>query len=115
MAQIVKEINYKDWNIQVRCDAERPYLQVQFREHDKWKATTTTQSGRKWFLSPHMTRSEIVQTAFKAVLTAEEHETRERFHYKGAAIFGPHFNVDVLVGVCESGTHLEHRAMKVTA
>jgi hypothetical protein len=43
-----------------------------------------------------MTRSEVVQTALKAVLSAEEHEARERFLYKGKAVFGPHFDVDVL-------------------
>ena len=44
-----------------------------------------------------MTKSEIVQTAFLAVLTAAEHEIRETFKYHDAAIFGPHFNVDRLV------------------
>ena len=53
-------------------------------------------SGRKWMLSPHMVKSEVVQTAFKAVLTAAEHEARERFLYRGRAIFGPHYDVDRL-------------------
>ncbi|MPZ36633.1 MAG: hypothetical protein GEU95_00995 [Rhizobiales bacterium] len=55
--------------------------------------------GRKWLLSQHMTKSEVVQTAFKAVLTAFEHEIRETFKYQGAAIFGPHFSVDRLVSL----------------
>jgi hypothetical protein len=54
-------------------------------------------NGRKWFLSNHMTRSEVVQTAFKAVLTAEEHEAREHFKYRGQSIFDPHYDVDKLV------------------
>jgi hypothetical protein len=37
-----------------------------------------------------------VQTALKAVLTAEEHEAREQFFYRGGAVFGPHINVDRL-------------------
>ena len=57
---------------------------------------------RKWLLSRHMTRSELVQTAFKCVLTSIEHEAREQFTYKGARVFGPHFDVDALVGVCRS-------------
>ena len=61
------------------------------------------QHGRKWRLSPHMTRSEIVQTAFMAVLTWEEHECRERFKYKGQRVFGPHFNVEALAKLCEQG------------
>jgi len=53
--------------------------------------------GRKWLLSQHMTDSEIVQTALLAVLVCEEHEARERFRYRGAAIFGPHQDVEDLV------------------
>ena len=55
------------------------------------------QRTRKWLLSKYMTRSELVRTAFKCVLTAIEHEARERFRYRGVAIFGPHHDVDVLV------------------
>jgi hypothetical protein len=51
-------------------------------------------NGRKWRLSPHMTNGEIVQTAFKAVMTALEHEARETFKYRDAAVLGPHFDID---------------------
>jgi len=44
----------------------------------------------------HMTPSEVVQTAFKSVLTAEEHEAREAFRYRNEAIFCPHFDVEAL-------------------
>lgn len=91
------DVAYKDWDIGVYMDGDRPYLQVAFRG-----AAGAVQKGRKWMLSPHMTKSEVVQTAFKAVLTAEEHEAREFFTYKGKAIFGPHFHVDTLVEACEA-------------
>lgn len=72
------------------------YLQIEF-------ATACTKTGvqadwksRKWLLSKHMTKSEIVGTAFKATLTALEHEARESFQYKGAAVFGPHFDIERL-------------------
>lgn len=50
--------------------------------------------GRKWYVSPHMTRSEIVQTAFKAVLTALEHEARESFKFRGVPVLDPHLDLD---------------------
>ncbi|MFT3671328.1 hypothetical protein [Aestuariivirga sp.] len=53
--------------------------------------------GRKWYISPNMTDGEIVQTVFKALLTAVEHETREQFLFKGVAIFDPHIDLDKLV------------------
>lgn len=52
-------------------------------------------------LSPNMTKSELVQTAMKAVLAAEEHEAREHFRYRGKCIFGPHIDVDGLLAVCD--------------
>ena len=58
------------------------------------------QKTREWLLSAHMTPSELVQTAFKCVLTSQEHEAREQFTYKGAPIFGPHFDADDLVACC---------------
>lgn len=58
-------------------------------------------NGRKWFISQHATRSEVVQTVLKAILTALEHEAREHFRYKGRAIFAPHFSVDGLVALVD--------------
>jgi hypothetical protein len=84
-------VKYRDWDFYVSPD--RSYLQVRF------VADGEAQHGRKWKLSPHMTRSEVVQTALAAVLAAEEHEARERFTYRGEPIFGPHFDVDALWGL----------------
>ena len=67
------------------------------------------QRTRKWRLSPHMTKSEIVQTAFKLVLTSIEHEAREQFTYDGAAIFGPHFDVDILADMVKRGSCEDER------
>lgn len=52
--------------------------------------------GRKWYISRHATRSEIVLTCLKAGLTNSEHEFREQFTYRGQHIFQPHINVDHL-------------------
>lgn len=55
--------------------------------------------GRWWRLSLHMTPTEIVLTAFKAVLTALEHEAREQFTYKGVAVLDSHIDVEELVRI----------------
>jgi hypothetical protein len=52
-------------------------------------------SGRKWRISYHACRGEVVQTAFTAVLAWFEHEVREAFLWQGRAIFQPHSNLDV--------------------
>lgn len=61
------------------------------------------QKTRKWLLSKWMTPSELVQTAFKCVLTSIEHEAREQFTYRGARVFGPHFDIEKLVVMSETG------------
>lgn len=88
---IINDITYKDWSIYVDEKNTNWYLYVAFL------ADGDIQKGRKWYVSPHSTRSEVVQTALLAILTAEEHEARETFRYKGAKIFGPHIDVDFLV------------------
>lgn len=95
MQNVLDEVQYKDWEFFVfpLGDGEadsKAFLRVQFMADGK------VQKGRKWLLSSHMTKSEIVQTAMKAVLTALEHEAREEFTYKGETIFGPHFDVEAL-------------------
>lgn len=100
---LVARLEYKDWRIHVRTDAgadgtppSRAYLQVRFMAACHRTGAREIRHGRKWMLSPHMTDSEVVQTAFKACLAAEEHECREAFKYRGQPVFGPHLDVDWL-------------------
>lgn len=86
---------------QIACNG---YCNVTGREN--WWA------ARKWFLSRHMTDGEIIQTVFKACLTAQEHEIRERFLYKGAAIFDPHYDIEKLVALRRSPDALKERGDK---
>ena len=67
------------------------------------------QKTRKWYISPYATTSEIVQTAFKCILTSMEHRTREMFLYKGKRIFGPHYDVDKLHELCKSKEAYDYR------
>lgn len=62
-------------------------------------------SGRKWVLSPHATYSEVVNTAFAAVMAAMEHEVREKFLFRGSRPYSPHLDVDVLCGADRQGYH----------
>lgn len=82
------------------------YLQAVFMAADNTASCIPSfqeHRTRKWLLSQHMTVSELVQTAFKCVLASIEHEAREQFTYKKARVFGPHFLVDDLVGLCLAG------------
>lgn len=93
---VLKDVDYRGWMFVVEEEMGAAYLQIKWWGLDAETDQPGQLSSRKWRLSWHMTRSELVQTALKAVLAAEEHETRERFKYRGKPIFGPHLNVDVL-------------------
>lgn len=93
---ILSDVQYKDWTLLVRDDNGRTYLQWSFFAKCAKTGVECEQLSRKWHLSPHMTVSELVCTAFKAALTAEEHECRENFRWKERRIFNPHIDVKVL-------------------
>lgn len=77
-------------------DDNRFWLQVKWWGKDSGTGECGMLHDRKWFLSEHMTDSEIVQTVFMATMAVMEHETREEFKYKGQPIFCPHYNVEIL-------------------
>ncbi len=98
---LLKHVKYKEFGFKVGSDGERFFLQVYNMDLCAKSNQIELQKGRKWFLSPYMTDSEVITTAFKAIMTFEEHETRENFRYKGKAIFGPHINVEALHSICD--------------
>jgi hypothetical protein len=76
-------------------------LQATYLEADILTEVPEAQVTRKWLISPYATKSEIVQTAFKCILTSMEHRIREHFQYRGKRVFGPHFDVDDLYAICD--------------
>lgn len=96
---LVGRIQYKDWRVVIGEKNGVRYLQLRWLAECNSGSGIQEQTSRKWMLSEHMTKSEVIQTALLAVLTAEEHEAREQFLFDGRAIFGPHFDVNALVGL----------------
>lgn len=99
--EVVEQIEYKPgWKVILNHwqRGGRPYLQLEClngicsvsKEPSPWK-------GRKQYLSRFMCKQEIVGICFALVKDAEEHEMREWFKYKGAAIYSPHLDPDKLV------------------
>lgn len=98
---ILRDVACPPYTIAIVLSGQDIYLQVSAMLPDNTAQgaappVVLEQKGRKWRLSVHMTRSEVVQTALKACLAFEEHELRERFKYRGRSIFDPHYDVDLL-------------------
>ena len=105
----LEDVKYPDLVFNVKMDDTRMYLQIECDSVCTVTGKKMLWKGRKWFISPHMTKSEVVQTAFLAVLAALEHETRGLFLYKGQSIFSPHYDVDKLMELRISGTSQSKR------
>lgn len=107
---VLKECDFPDHKITVRMDGSRAYLQVR-----GWEADTVTgepapeegHAGRKWMLSPFMTKTEIVRTAYLACRAYTLHEFDELFKYRGRPVFNAHMDVDALWFACD---HLDARS-----
>ena len=82
------------------------YVQVEeVNGIDNFNKTPYHWRGRKWLLSVHMCVTEVVQTCYKAITTAEEHEINEGFKYKGVRVYNPHRSIDFLLS---AGNHIHN-------
>lgn len=96
--QICDRLTFPDLAFQVGTSSRKVWLRVHCPNGTcNVTGVPMPWNGRKWLLSPYMTETEIVLTAFKAVLTAYEHEARENFKVDGFAILDSHYSVDDMV------------------
>lgn len=96
--------------------AYRPYrdgwlLWVEFLSPFEKPWQRQLQKGRKLYVSPHSTESEVVQTCWLAVHLALEHEAREMFSYKQKVVFGPHIAINAHIAKADDR---EVRAQQTT-
>lgn|SRR6478609_3396881 len=101
---LLENVEYKEgWKLSVKMDGKsgRFYLQWSFLGKCCKTGEHCVQYCRKWMLSEYMTESEVIGTAFKAALTAEEHECREHFLYENKRVFNPHIDIRALLNVCD--------------
>lgn len=101
---VLRRCDFPGYQWRVSADGGNSvFMRATYMEPDVYSGVEQRQWTRKWLLSENMTDSEIVQTAFKLCLTSMEHRAREHFKYRGARIFGPHFDVDDLHRLCTDG------------
>lgn len=97
----LSQIEFLNYSFNVRESHGGVFLQAAYVDSDIYTGKSEIQRTRKWLLSPAMTESEVISTAFKCCLTSMEHRTREAFKFNGSRIFGPHFNVNDLWRLCQ--------------
>lgn len=100
-ASLLNEVKYPGLSFELYWDGPTSNRDIRLRVVCKDGSCNITGkphswNGRWWRLSQHMTDSEIVWTAFKAVLTALEHEAREKFTFKGIRVADSHVDIHKL-------------------
>lgn len=93
------DVLYERWSFRVLPIAHGFLLQLVYWERDTEVGRhpdPVEQHARKWYVSPHSTATEVVRTAYKAVLTSLEHRLGEHFRYGGQKPYNPHFDVEEL-------------------
>lgn len=93
---LVADCQFKDWNITLNWDGDKPYVQVKFLEKDEFTGKTEMQHCRKHYISMHSCDTEVIDTVFLAVDRAMDHEVKESFKFRGRRIYNPHISVHKL-------------------
>lgn len=99
---ILSKIKYKNWNFFVGEKNGVLYLQLKFNAPDNYTGELEEQFCRKFQLSEHMVKSEIVETAWLAVQRAELHEAGENFWYEEVLPYCPHIDIDARVEIMKA-------------
>lgn len=101
---IVNQLSFMDRSFRIMEKGDGFLLQMQYMEPDVEKpgSEPVLQSTRKWYISPFMTESEIVETAWACVQRSMMHVASENFTYKGRRIYSQHFNVDARLETCDA-------------
>lgn len=69
---------------------KRVYIQASYTAPCTKTGAEQEWTGRKWYLSDHMTNDEIIKTAYCAFEAAVKHEIMEGFKVGNLVLFNPH-------------------------
>lgn len=109
VCRLVDRIECMDATFDVREMADGHSLQVIASLPCSITGEYAPQKGRKWYISPHATDSEVVQTAFLAIKTFLLHELHELFKFDDVAIFSPHLSATALAAFAGDPASHEYR------
>jgi len=97
---ILEKVKYEDRLFALLKKGDGYLLQLSYYERCVETGRVELQKSRKHFISPFMTESEIVETAFLCAQRSSEHVLREHFTYAGERIYSPHFHVNARLAMC---------------
>lgn len=100
---ILKNVSFQDRKFLLLDKNDGFLLQMSYMEADvdNPDAGPVEQKTRKWYVSPYMTETEIVETCWAMVQRSMMHIAGEHFEYKGKRVYSPHFDIHARLYLCE--------------
>lgn len=77
-------------------------VRVAYEEADIYTGKVETQRSREWYVPGGSSESEVVHTAFAAVMRSYDHVVQEHFTYKGKRVYSPHFDIEARLKMAEN-------------
>lgn len=103
--KILDQIKFRDRKFRLLDKGDGFLLQMSYFEPDveaDSNAEPVLQSTRKYYISPYMTTSEIVETAWLCVQRSQLHVASEHFTYEGKRVYSQHFNIAGRIELCDN-------------
>lgn len=100
--RIIDQIKFLDRSFRFLEKGDGYLIQMRYMECDVEhpEKGPQVQSTRKWYVSPFMTESEIVETVWACVQRSQLHVASEHFTYRGERIYSQHFHVGARLNAC---------------
>jgi hypothetical protein len=100
---VISKVQFMDRTFRLLDKGDGYLLQMEYMEADVEKpgSEPVKQSTRKWYISPYMTESEIVETAWACVCRSQLHVASEHFTYSGRRVYSQHFDVHMRMELCD--------------
>jgi len=101
--KILKDVSFQDRKFLLLDKGDGYLVQMSYMEPDvdNPEEGPVEQKTRKWYVSPYMTESEIVETCWAAVQRSQLHIAGEYFKYRGKRVYSPHFDIYGRMYLCD--------------
>src|SRR5271157_2999386 len=101
--EILGKVKFMDRTFRLLDKGDGYLLQMQYMEPDVNKpgSDPVLQSTRKYYVSPFMTESEVVETMWLCVTRSMLHVASEHFTYQGRRVYSQHFDVHARKEWCD--------------
>jgi hypothetical protein len=103
--EALQDVKFMDRKFLVMEKGDGFLIQMSYMEEDVDNPGSgpMEQKTRKWYTSPYMTETELVETCWAMVCRSQMHIAGEHFTYKGRRVYSPHFDIDARIAMCDEG------------